>query len=429
LTKTALRSTPRRLAGIAFLAMFVLLALAAQARAIPTGTATTTWSPNPPTRPSIGQTITFTVTPTWDGEPGTATWDFGDGSSATGLTVTHSYTAPGLKFASVTLTNGDDPAETSAPILAWVTVNAPPQAAFGWSPTTGTTGEDVHFASESDDPDGTIASYDWDFGDGVTDSRRNPEHPFNSPGTKTVTLTVTDASGATSTVVHEVVVADPPPQPTPLNRPPTANFAFGPRSPQVGDPVEFASSAVDPEGELRSQTWDLDGDGQFDDARGDEVLYTFASSGTKTVRLRVEDEAGNADVHERTISVRPRPVAKAGFLSPSPVISLNAQILGNGARVQVLRVSAPKGSLATVRCKGKGCPVKQRRKRVKKGGTVRFKTYERFLRAGTKLEIFVTKRNTIGSYTSYKIRAGKFPTRVRRCTPPGKLQARRCGSL
>jgi hypothetical protein len=92
-------------------------------------------------------------------------------------------------------------------------------------------------------------------------------------------------------------------------------------------------------------------------------------------------------------------------------------------------VSAPKGALGTVKCKGKSCAVKQRRKRVKKSGTVRFKTYERFLKAGTKLEIIVNKPGAIGSYTSYKIRAGKFPVRVRRCTRPGQLKPVRCGRL
>jgi hypothetical protein len=239
---------------------------------------------------------------------------------------------------------------------------------------------------------------------------------------------VTDAFGATDSITRQVVIEDPPPTPT-VNNPPVARFAFSPRSPQVGDSVEFVSSSIDPEGNLRSQTWDLDGDGQFDDGHGDEVVYTFPSSGPKTVRLRVEDAGGKSNVEERTLTVTPRPKAKAGFISPSPVISLNATILSSGASVRVLRVSAPKGSLATVRCKGKGCPVKQRRKRVKKAGTVRFKTYQRFLRAGTKLEIFVTRRGTIGSYTSYKIRAGKFPVRVRRCTPPGRLKAVRCGKL
>lgn len=421
MTKTALRTV----AGTAGLISGLLFA--AGAAAAPSGTFTV--SPEPPARANIGQAVTITpANVVFDGASATGTVAFTYGDSATpGTETTHSYAAPGRYELFMILTNAEGGTPTIVGPRA-VVVNAPPVAAFGWAPLEPFLGDDVHFGSQSDDADGVITSYDWNFGDGVTSEQRNPAHPFSALGEQTVTLTVRDAFGASDSVTHTLNVIGRPVT-TPPNAPPIANFAYGPRSPEVGDSVEFASSAVDPEGELRSQTWDLDGDSQFDDARGDEVLYTFATAGTKTVRLRVEDAAGNADAHERTVSVRARPKAKAGFLSPSPVISLNATILSNGARVRVLRVSAPKGSLATVRCKGKGCPVKQRRKRVQKGGTVRLKTYERFLRAGTKLEIFVTKRNTIGSYTSYKIRAGKFPTRVRRCTPPGKLKARRCGSL
>ena len=414
MSKTALR--------IALVTSLALLA-PATASAAPTADFTIGWT-QPPQIPSVGQQVTFTGTVSnWDTAEGTVTWDFGDGATAAGLTATHAFATPGLKFVTMTATNGDVPAE-STPVTKFLTVNAPPVAGFGWAPLTGTTGQDVRFASESDDPDGAIAEYDWDFGDGVTDQRRNPVHPFASAGTKTVRLTVTDAWGATSTSTHEVLVQDPP-VPGPRNDSPLANFAFGPRSPQVGDSVEFVSSAFDPEGALRSQTWDLDGDGQFDDARGDEVLYTFTSPGQKTVRLRVEDAGDKADVHERTVNVRPAPVAKAGALSPAPVIRLTTEILSNGARIRVLSVRAPKGTLVTVNCRGKGCPVSRRRKRVTRG-SVRFKTFERFLRAGVKLEISSRKPNTIGAFTRYTIRAGKFPARTDRCLPPGRERPVRC---
>ncbi len=87
---------------------------------------------------------------------------------------------------------------------------------------------------------------------------------------------------------------------------------------------------------------------------------------------------------------------------------LNGLILSTGVRVQILGVRAPRGSLVTVRCKGKSCHGKQRRKRITKG-PVRFKGYEHFLGAGVKLEVFVAKRGKIGEYTRYTIRRGKFP--------------------
>jgi hypothetical protein len=82
--------------------------------------------------------------------------------------------------------------------------------------------------------------------------------------------------------------------------------------------------------------------------------------------------------------------------------------------VRVLGVRAPRGSLVVVKCHGKGCPVERRRKHIKKQ-PVRFKTFERVLRAGVRLEILVKKANTVGDYTSFKIRAGKSPVRKDAC--------------
>lgn len=424
MTKTALR--------IALVTSVAILASAASAFAAPT--ATFTVSPDPPVS---GQSATYTSTSTADiGASVTKVeWDFNnDGTfdvidEAAPWTATHTYATAGAKTFVMRVTDNNilTPGVTTDPKTVTVAqANRPPTAAFDFNPSSPSVGDDVLFASDVSDPDGDALTYSWNFGDGTpTGTTRNPIHTYASAGTMPVTLTVSDPSGESDSVTHEVVVRGVL---VPGNSVPRVAFAFSPRSPRVGDQVEFVSSTTDPEGDLREQAWDLDGDGEFDDGRGDEVVYSFTTPGSKVVRQRATDGAGGTAIAERTVTVSPQPKAKAGFISPSPIVSLNATILGNGARVRVLRVSAPKGSLVTVKCKGKSCQAKQRRKRVTKS-TVRFKTYERFLRARTKLSIFVTRPRTIGSYTSYTIRAGKFPTRVRRCTPPGKLVAKRCGSL
>jgi len=64
-------------------------------------------------------------------------------------------------------------------------------------------------ASASSDPDGSIVSYSWSFGDGSSDSGVNPAHRYNSDGSYTVSLTVTDNEGATKTTSHIVRIGDP----------------------------------------------------------------------------------------------------------------------------------------------------------------------------------------------------------------------------
>ena len=65
--------------------------------------------------------------------------------------------------------------------------------------------------SGSSDPDGSIASYAWDFGDGQSGTAATPSHSYAAAGTYQVKLTVTDNSGGTSSVTNPVTVAPAPP--------------------------------------------------------------------------------------------------------------------------------------------------------------------------------------------------------------------------
>jgi PKD repeat protein len=67
----------------------------------------------------------------------------------------------------------------------------------------------------SHDPDGTVASYRWDFGDGTTATATTPTttHEYADPGTYAVTLTVRDGSGATDDTTQQVAAEDEAPPP------------------------------------------------------------------------------------------------------------------------------------------------------------------------------------------------------------------------
>ena len=87
------------------------------------------------------------------------------------------------------------------------TTNVPPTALESASPTSGTAPLAVSFsATGSSDPDGTIAAYNWNFGDGTTGSGVNASHTYTTSGTFTATLSVTDNSGATSTTSAIITV-------------------------------------------------------------------------------------------------------------------------------------------------------------------------------------------------------------------------------
>ena len=74
-------------------------------------------------------------------------------------------------------------------------------------PYSGLAGQPVAFSSAgTNDPDGNIASYLWEFGDGNTSASSNPNHSYATPGTYTAELTVTDNDGAESNETTTVQV-------------------------------------------------------------------------------------------------------------------------------------------------------------------------------------------------------------------------------
>lgn len=100
---------------------------------------------------------------------------------------------------------GDDPAGPAAP------TNRSPVAVLSVSSTTGEPPFLAMFdGSGSSDPDGTIASYAWDFGDGSTGSGAQVEHTYQSSGTFQATLTVTDNEGAQGTGQADLTVIELP---------------------------------------------------------------------------------------------------------------------------------------------------------------------------------------------------------------------------
>ena len=72
---------------------------------------------------------------------------------------------------------------------------------------------EVTFSDASTDSDGSIVSWDWDFGNGFSSAVQNPVYTYPAAGTYQVTLTVTDDDGATNDVTKEVTVTAPPPPP------------------------------------------------------------------------------------------------------------------------------------------------------------------------------------------------------------------------
>lgn len=132
-------------------------------------------------------------------------WSFGDGNtSSSNATVSHTYNSDGTFTATLTVTDSGAGTGTQQQVVN--IVNAPPIASFTPACIALTC---TLNGSGSSDPDGTIASYAWSFGDSTSGSGATVNHTYAAGGTYTVTLTVTDNGAATSSQTQSVTVVPP----------------------------------------------------------------------------------------------------------------------------------------------------------------------------------------------------------------------------
>jgi PKD repeat protein len=151
------------------------------------------------------------------------------------------------------------------------------------------------FTDASSDPDGTIASRSWDFGDGTTSQDANPTHTFAAAQTYQVTLTVTDNGGATNAKTVPVIVTGGT-----GNQPPVASFDLPACT--AGTPCGFHSTSTDPDGTIATAHWDF-GDGAVAD--GLDVTHSFDAANTYNVKLTVTDNLGATAEVTHALTVTP----------------------------------------------------------------------------------------------------------------------------
>jgi chitodextrinase len=136
-----------------------------------------------------------------DGTIQSYSWEFGDGTTASGTTAQHEYAKSGTFTATLTVTDNGGATDTESGTVN--IENTAPTASF----TSSCSGLSCSFdASDSSDSDGTIDSYSWNFGDGTAGGGKNAQHTYADGGTYEVKLVVTDNGGATVADLRSVTV-------------------------------------------------------------------------------------------------------------------------------------------------------------------------------------------------------------------------------
>ncbi|MBI5543685.1 MAG: PKD domain-containing protein [Deltaproteobacteria bacterium] len=143
-----------------------------------------------------------------DGAIASYAWGFGDGATGTGTQVQHAWGRPGTYDITLVVTDNQGATATAKlTLVVQAKANRPPVADPGANKTAHPDEQVAFDGSASLDPDGTIASYEWDFGDGSTKATTAlATHAYVAVGRYTVSLKVTDDQGATGTATAEVDV-------------------------------------------------------------------------------------------------------------------------------------------------------------------------------------------------------------------------------
>jgi len=246
-------------------------------------------------------------------------WDFdadGEIDHSTAQTgATHVFDDGGRRV--VSLRAIDDQGAVSPPFSLALYVNRRPVTAFQVSNLFPWELEEVRFTDRSQDPEGSIASWLWSFGDGTTSPQSSASHSYAEEGTCSVVLTVKDGYGAEGRASATITVQNLPP--LAILR---ANGKLDLAQASTEETVTLeATESRDPSprGRIVRYEWDVAGTGSYAESTTTPVFtYRFPDDGTYRARVRVTDNDGATALSEPvTIQVANRAPTAAFAWSPS----------------------------------------------------------------------------------------------------------------
>ena len=195
--------------------------------------------------------------------------------------------------------------DTGANIRAWVdkvewtggsSGNTPPIAVAG-GPYNGEVGESISFdGSGSYDTDGSIVSYQWDFGDGNTGSSETTSHIYSASGQYTLKLTVIDDGGKSDSDSCKVTINED--QDSAPNKP---NGISGATSGKVGETLHFYTSATHPKNNDMLFGWDWGSDdavewtGPYTSGETVHTTHEWSSPGIFYIKVKAKDATNNIE--------------------------------------------------------------------------------------------------------------------------------------
>jgi PKD repeat protein len=232
-----------------------------------------------------GVPVNFSASTSNGTAPYTYFWALGDGTNASGPSVSHAFGAPGVDIVRVTVTDAVGSVQnTSVAVLV-----DPPLQANLVGPTSADVGENLTYLGGASGGTGAI-SYAWNLGDNSSAATQNVTHPYLHPGNYSVTVRATDSLGSSANASVVVTVRPDP----------TVTLSAGQNDSVLpGENETFGSTPSGGTGPY-SFLW-IFGDGNS--SSGQNASHAFAVAGQYHVELVVTDSFGVTATAWVTITV------------------------------------------------------------------------------------------------------------------------------
>jgi PKD repeat protein len=241
-----------------------------------------------PQRPKVGDQVKFDASDSWDAEDGKLLayhWEINNSSDTFNQASPPKqvYDNAGMHWINLTVSDSNGAVGRKNYLLK---INQPPIARMALNSANLSLGRMINFtAGLSEDPDGEIVGYTWDFGDNSRfNCNKTAFHRYQEGGEKTVQLSVRDNDGAMSNISQDIII----------NYPPIAIFTIDPENPKKGEIISFnASSSFDEDGDILKYSWDF-GEGKIEPEvyASAFAVHAYYRLQEYNVTLVVEDDKG-----------------------------------------------------------------------------------------------------------------------------------------